>query len=391
MRKILTFALIASLPAAEVLAAQGSARPDTASLTARLGVDTIAVERIIRRGNTLEAELVTRSPRTTLQRHRATFDGRGMLTQLSVVAMDPASGAELRSTNYTRDGDSLRIVQVASADTGTVRTERSTAAPAEWLPFIDLVHWPFDVALRRMRSANAGQLDLPMLSGQRVSSFPLAFSMGDSATVTHPTRGTMRLTVLTDGSIRTLDAGATTRALIVTRDRNADVPALAREYAARDAAGRGVGELSGRGGGESNALGATFKLDYGVPLMRGRAIWGSLVRYGALWRTGANRATHFETDTPLRFGQLLVPAGEYTLFSMPEADGGVLIINRQTGQNGQTYNQDRDLGRVAMKTRPLASPVEAFTIKVYEENGRGILALQWASTEYYTEFTVERP
>lgn len=385
MRTLLTAALVASLPA--LLAAQGRTRPDTASLTARLGVDTVSVERIIRHPSSLEAEVVTRSPRTSLQRHRAAFDAAGNLITLIIVQVDPASGAELRHTSYTRHGDSLRVVTVAGAD----RTERSIAAPAEWLPFVDLVHWPFDVALQRMRRANRSQVDAPMLSGQRVSAFPLAFLGGDSATVTHPTRGTMRLTVLGDGSIRTLDAGATTRALVVTRDRNADVPALAKEFAARDASGRGVGELSGRGGGESTVLGVNFTLDYGVPLKRGRAIWGSLVRYGALWRTGANRATHFKTDTPLRFGELLVPAGEYTLFSIPEASGGVLIINRQTGQNGQSYNQERDLGRVTLRTRPLSAPVEAFTIRVYEENGHGILALQWDTTEYFVEFAVERP
>lgn len=385
MRSFLTFACLATLPA--LLGAQGPARADTSSLTARLGVDTVSVERIIRHASSLEAEVVTRSPRTSLQRHRAAFDASGNLSVLSIVQVDPASGAALRTTTYTRHSDSLRVVTEA----GTERTERHIAAPPEWLPFVDLVHWPFDVALQRMRSANRDQADAPMLSGQRISAFPLAFQLGDSATVTHPTRGTMRLTVQRDGSIRTLDAGATTRALIVTRDRNADVPALARDFAARDAAGRGVGELSGRGGGESTVLGVNFTLDYGVPMMRGRAIWGSLVRYGALWRTGANRATHFKTDTPLRFGELLVPAGEYTLFSTPEADGGLLIINRQTGQNGQSYDPARDLGRVTMRTRPLSAPVEAFTIRVYEGSGRGVLALQWASTEYYTEFTVERP
>jgi hypothetical protein len=116
-----------------------------------------------------------------------------------------------------------------------------------------------------------------------------------------------------------------------------------------------------------------------------------LVRYGALWRTGANRATHFKTTVPLQFGELVVPAGEYTLFSMPEANGGVLIINKQTGQNGQTYDAARDLGRVQLRTRPLDREVEAFTIAVRESNRRGVLALQWDRTEYYAEFTVVRP
>lgn len=373
-------ALLPALAGAQVPA-------DTSALTARLGVDTISVERIVRHPASLEAEVITRSPRTTLQRHRAAFDAAGNLIVLSVVQLDPATGATLRTTSYTRHGDSLRVATEADGE----RTERSIAAPAEWLPFVDLVHWPFDVALRRLRGAGRTEVDAPMLSGQRVSAFPIALVGRDSATVTHPTRGTMRLSVLADGSIRTLDAGATTRALVVTRDRTADVTALARDFAARDAAGRGVGELSGRGGGERELLGATFTLDYGVPLKRGREIWGGLVRYGQLWRTGANRATHFTVDAPLSFGEVQVPAGEYTLFSIPEADGGVLIINRQTGQNGQQYDPTRDLARIPLRVRPLRNEVEAFTIRIYEENGYGVLALQWDSTEYYAEFMVTPP
>ncbi len=382
-----TLRLAAALAALLPSAALAQVRADTSSLTARLGVDTISVERIIRTPTSIQTELVTRSPRTTLQRHAAAFDAAGQLTQLSVHVLNPTSGAAERTTTYRRHGDSLHIEDVA----GERRSSRMVAAPAEWLPFIDLVHWPFDVALRRLRASGSTQVDAPMLSGSRLSGFPLALIGPDSATVTHPTRGTMRLTVLPDGSIRTLDAGATTRALIVTRAGNADMPALARGFAARDAAGRGVGELSGRGGGKTTVLGATITLDYGVPMKRGREIWGALVRYGQLWRTGANRATHFSTDHTLRFGDLVVPAGDYTLYSIPAADGGLLIINRQTGQNGQQYDEARDLGRVRLTPRPLGAVVEPFTIEVREENGRGILALKWDRTELVAPFTVERP
>jgi hypothetical protein len=386
MRINLLLRTLGALAVAAPLTLGAQQRADTSSLTARLGVDTISVERVVRTATTLEADLVTRSPRTTLQRHAATFDARGMLTSLVITQLDPSTGAVTRRTEYSRRGDSLHITD---ADAATAN--RQVAAPAEWLPFVDLVHWPFDVALRRLRASGAMQIDAPMLSGNRVSPFPLAFQGRDSATVTHPTRGTMRLTVLADGSIRTLDAGATTRALIVTRDRNANVPALAREFAARDASGRGIGELSGRGGGPTTVLGATITLDYGVPMKRGRDIWGALVRYDQLWRTGANRATHFTTDTPLRFGELLVPAGEYTLYSIPSAGGGTLIINRQTGQNGQQYDQARDLGRITLRARPLSDVVEPFTITVRAANGRGELALQWDQTELVTEFVVVRP
>lgn len=377
--KVIPIALVAS-----VASAQNS--PDTVSLTARLGVDTIAVERIVRTSTTLDAEIAVRSPRTSLQRHRAEFGADGMMSRLEVTVLDPATGAVRRRTVFSPGADSIRIAD----EQGTERTSRAVGANRAALPFIDLVHWPFEVALRRLRASGASSIDAPMISGSRISAFPLALSGVDSATVTHPTRGTMRLSVGRDGSIQTLDAGATTRALVVTRGKGVDVAALARDYAARDAAGKGIGELSGRGGGTTAVLGANVTLDYGTPVKRGRDIWGSLVRYGRLWRTGANAATHLTTDKPLRFGTLDVPAGRYTLFSMPEADGGWLIINKQTGQNGQQYDEKQDLGRVRLAARDLPAPVEVFTISAREENGRGLLALQWDRKELVSEFTVAR-
>ena len=365
---------------ASTAAAQSSA--DTSSLVARLGVDTIAVERILKTARTVEAEITVRSPRTTLQHHKAQFGPDGSLSTLEVSILDPATSEVTRRTAYTREADSIRVVDVQ----GDKRTTRAVAATAAVLPFIDLVHWPFDVALRRLRTSGSSAVEAPMLSGSRVSAFPLAIRSGDSATVTHPTRGTMRLTLMPDGSIRTLDAGATTRALVVTRVKALDVASLARDYAARDAAGKGVGELSGRGGGPTSVLGANIVLDYGTPSRRGRDIWGVLVKYGNLWRTGANTATHFSTDKPLRFGTLDVPAGKYTLYSIPEADGGWLIINKQTGQNGQQYDKSQDLGRVRLRARDLHEPVETFTISAREEAGRGLLGLQWDRRELVTEF-----
>jgi hypothetical protein len=75
----------------------------------------------------------------------------------------------------------------------------------------------------------------------------------------------------------------------------------------------------------------------------------------------------------------VVPAGRYTLFSIPRADGGLLIVNRQTGQTGTAYDPARDLGRVPLRARPLAAPVELFTIAV--DGAAGLLRLQWERTE----------
>jgi CBS domain-containing protein len=242
--------------------------------------------------------------------------------------------------------------------------------------------------LRMMRERGVREWNAPMISRNRVSVFPLAFLGEDSATVTHPTRGTMVLTVHADGGLRTLDARATTRGLIVTEGEGLDIDALTKSYAARDAAGRGVGVLSGRDTTRATVVGAEMMVEFGTPVRRGREIWGGLVKYGKLWRTGANRATHFTTNKTLRFDELEVPPGEYTLFSIPEGELGVLIINKQTGQNGQRYDEAQDLGRVAMYARPISGTVEVFTIRIDELAGEGLIRLQWHNTEYVAEFEV---
>lgn len=379
MSRVLPMFLMLGL--APTLAAQ---TPDERlSFVATLGVDTVAVEDVVRRGNVLEVMVTTRSPRTTLQRHVVTLDSLGQVVQLEQVRLDPATGAPTGTTTWQWVGDSLRVL--------SGETTRTIAAPTATVPFIDLVHWPFELVLRRMHRLGMTTTDAPMLSGTRVSPFAIAVMGTDSATIRHPTRGVMRLRVSRDGGIATLDAGATTRALIVQRGSGAEVASLARDFAARDAAGRGMGELSGRGAGEFHVHGTQITLDYGTPMKRGREIWGALVKYDSLWRTGANRATHVTFSTPVRFGTLDVPAGEYTLYSILTASGGTLIINRQTGQNGQQYDAARDLGRVPLVRRPLESEVETFTIRADANGGGGILRLMWDRAEYVARFTTRAP
>ena len=367
---------------AAVVVASLLAASDSASLVTRLGNDTLAVERFHRSGNTVVAEVVLRVPRTTRTRYVLELSPRGDLLRLE-------SQTAGRRDVTTRVGDSLRIV--TETDSGS-RT-RTVAAPVGVLPFIDMVHWPFDVALTRLRAAGSTSAAVPLLSGSRPSDFPFAFVGRDSATITHPSRGTMRVRVDASGRLLGLDAGATTRKLIVERGRWMELDGVAARWTADDAVGKSIGALSGRGGGATQAGGATITLDYGTPAKRGREIWGSLVKFGELWRTGANAATGFVTDKNLVLGegdkQLAVPAGSYTLFSIPDRDGGVLIVNRQTGQAGTAYDAAQDLGRVPLQARPLAETEELFTIAVTDEGGRGgLLRIQWDRTELVVPFRV---
>ena len=127
--------------------------------------------------------------------------------------------------------------------------------------------------------------------------------------------------------------------------------------------------------------GKTIKTDYSSPRMKGRKIYGDLVPYGKVWRTGANEATAFVTSADVKVGDKDVPAGSYTLFTIPNADKWTLIINKKTGEWGIPYKYEGDeLARVDMKVSKLPSAVENFTIS-YEKSGSGCtLNIDWDNT-----------
>jgi len=137
--------------------------------------------------------------------------------------------------------------------------------------------------------------------------------------------------------------------------------------------------------------GATITVDYSAPSMRGRQIFGSLVPWGQVWRTGANKATTLKTEAALNINGLRVPKGEYTIYTIPEPDQWTLIINKQTGQWGTVYDPGQDLGRVKMTVSKPPEPIQTFTITVAKANGtenKGFLVMQWENEVATAPFTV---
>jgi len=123
-----------------------------------------------------------------------------------------------------------------------------------------------------------------------------------------------------------------------------------------------------------------------------RKIWGTLVPYGKVWRTGADEATLLITQKQIVMGETTIPAGTYTLYTLPQTDGTAkLIINKQLGQWGLTYDEKQDLARIDLKKTALDAPVDQFTMAV-EKNptGGGVIKLMWENTQFSLPFTVEK-
>jgi hypothetical protein len=127
-------------------------------------------------------------------------------------------------------------------------------------------------------------------------------------------------------------------------------------------------------------------IDYSRPSLKGRKVGQELAPYGKVWRTGANEATALNTEIDLNIGGAKVPAGKYTLYTLPSEGTWKLIINKQTGQWGTKYDESQDLARVDMKKTALPQSVEQFTIS-FEKKGENAadLNLDWENTRVSVE------
>jgi hypothetical protein len=210
----------------------------------------------------------------------------------------------------------------------------------------------------------------------------------DLVTAESSIMGLMRIRIDGSGRMRELDGIGSSVNYNGERVGWVNLDSVARSFEAMNRRTGGIAALSPRDSAIVTVAGARLETNYSRPSKRDRVVFGGIVPWNRVWRTGANLATHFTTDRPLAFGATLVPPGRYTLFTLPTQSGWSLIISRQTGQWGTEYDSAHDLARVPMRTRNLQSAVESFTMIVEPRGRGGILRLQWDTIEAYAEFAV---
>jgi hypothetical protein len=139
--------------------------------------------------------------------------------------------------------------------------------------------------------------------------------------------------------------------------------------------------------------GKSVKIDYSSPRAKGRKIFGeasdkALVPYGQIWRTGANDATTFVTDANVTVGGKAVPAGSYTVFTVPKADAWSLVVSKKTGEWGTDYpGEKEDLVRAPMSVSKTSAPVENFAIAFDQGGSKCTLRMEWENTRASVEIT----
>jgi hypothetical protein len=356
------------------LVAIGCARPDPpehGGFVTRLGNDTIGVERFTRTRDSIVGEFLFRSPGTSRQSYVIRTTPDGAVTLYSIQLYESAKPGAKKTYRYDADfrGDSVHIMRFGGGPSRRMRTMPNLPGS---VPVYEPAFAEYESPIQRALAAHGQPVP--------VATFYLDLTFGGTAKQTAPDTvlistsvGTIRAHIDSAGEL--LDAtspGATFQA-IVTRVPPPDIDAYAIAFVARDSAGKGLGYMSPRDEVDATVGPMHVVVDYGRPSKRGRTIFGGVVPYNAIWRTGANAATGFKIDRDAMIGATKVPAGEYTLFSLPTADAWTLVVSKKTHEWGTEYDSTADLARIPM-TMSAGAPVEQFTINV---DSKGVMSFAW--------------
>ncbi|MGH7740402.1 MAG: DUF2911 domain-containing protein [Candidatus Eiseniibacteriota bacterium] len=356
-----------------------------------LGRDTTGVERYMREDARLVVDQVGRSPRVLSRHFEYELGAGGALKGLSVKVTNPSAPAgapplQLLKVTPTKDSILVEVRRDSSVQTIRVAAPSGTVVVSLSSPWV-----MYESVTMKLAAGKAKRLQMPMyiLGAGEVDSMTVRRLDADSMEIVNP-EGVYHILVDKAGHIVHVTPIKGTAQFTVQRMPNVDLAAFTAQYSAREAQAGMMGALSTRDTVRvENAGGAQLWIDYGRPSKRGRVVYGGVVPFGELWRTGANAATQFRTDKTLKFGDAVMPAGFYTLWTIPSPSGWKLIVNSETGQWGTAHQADKDLLTLDMSVSALSDPVERFTISVTPAADGGVIHLDWDTTRASLPFTVQ--
>ncbi|HEY8258290.1 MAG TPA: DUF2911 domain-containing protein [Gemmatimonadales bacterium] len=387
------------------LACNAATPPERYGFVTLLGNDTVSVERVSRSPTRLVTDGVDRWP--FVRRRHTEFelaaDGRIRRMVMDVRTPNGRSPRE-RGRRITADFSGDRVT-ISVRDSSGVRDTSFRTGGAITVPHVSMMYSVIELEIAAaLRSAAASGLppgdsvlfrqfypdrDVgPSFTLHRGFVIPRA---GGKVELRHDwLAGTGDVTVDSSGRLLTYSGMRTTYKVAVERTTTLpDVEAIGDRLAAAERR-TGPSQLSVRDTARASIGDVTFSVDYGRPLARGRTLLGNVIGYDRVWRTGANAATQFATSAPITLAGLSLPAGTYTLWTVPRVGRVDLIVNRQTGQWGTEYSRARDLGTGPMTSDSAGPPVEKFTISIEPTDARhGTLAMAWGTFRWTAPIVVQ--
>ena len=380
--------LAASLSALGALEAQTPSV--SGAFVSTLGKDTIQIERYTRTGDKLEGDILRKAPRVQIVHYvadLATNRVKGISVSTRRYGTDAASPPTFSMVALLADSTAnLEVQRNGRPDTANTRTLSFKGRAFPGIPGIPPSLAMYEQAMMfnpvtgrdsiAMNVITVGFGNTPMMTMARRARDTVVFVSSFSP-------GWIEIaTVDATGRIQSLDGSATTVKAVTRRAPNLDFDAIAKAWGAYEAAHGPAGAMSAADTVRGTVGSANVEVAYSRPQKRGRVIFGNVVPWNQVWRTGANAATMLTTSADLIIGNTTLPAGKYTLWSLPSPTGAKLIINSQTGQWGTEYDVSKDVARLDLAQTTLAAPVEQFTFAIVPQGANGILKFSWDDREY---------
>ncbi|HET7226785.1 MAG TPA: DUF2911 domain-containing protein [Candidatus Eisenbacteria bacterium] len=372
-----------------MLAAGAALAADSGNFVTRLGADTTGVEHYSRTPDRIEIDQVGRSPRV-LNRHIVIDRAGAGVKHMSYVVTAPGAAAgsppfQTIEANFTADSVMIDIAQ------GGHENHIHAAVPPNTLVMPGVSPWPvLEIETMKFVAQKADSIHDALYGlGAPTVGWVSVHRVSHDEVEVDTDNNVWRARVDRKGMVLGATPLRGTGKFGVERVASLDLAASTAAFAAAEKAGGAMGAFSPRDTVRATAAGASLWIDYGRPAKRGRVVFGQVVPWGEVWRTGANAATQFKTDKTLVMNGITVPPGFYTLWTLPTPQGWKLIVNSETGQWGTEYKPAKDLYTIPMTVSTLPQAVERFTIGIEPADKGGALNLDWDTTRATVAFTVQ--
>lgn len=367
--------------------------PYSATFVARLGTDTVVVETYNMMNNHLWGKAFIRVPEDYVGEFDIHFYPDGSIRTFKISAMDASNSSVPfggRSKAFPYYQNMLCQMDTCYWFASNLRSTEEYAnkhrTPSMdfiggWTPILSLFEW---VALR-LKKSDREYLPLRMINDYiGVYDIGIRSAGKDSLIFGGPFLEYTKLKTNAEGRVAAIDGIGTPWNYIVTKHMPMDIDEVAKRMAKTP----GVGVPSPEVTEHFTVANSSIDVSYGKPYKRGRKIFGGIVPYDSLWRTGAGHPTVISLDNDIKIGNTLIPKGKYSLYTIPRPDKWTLIFNTNIKKWPTDPIRSNDVAQVELKINKLTDPVEQFRIEITEAKNKGRLKFIWDDVEAYTDFEV---
>jgi hypothetical protein len=361
-------------------------QPITASFVAKLGTDTVIVETYNMLANHLYGKAFLRYPEDRIGVFDFHFFPDGSIQHYSISYMKPDS-------SYITTGFTEGIL--CQDDTCTYfsseRRSRKEYISKRWAQHMDFIGgWTPTLSLIEwncMRLLKSGKESMPItMINDYIGIREVAVTKGSSGTLVFggDFLEYAKIKATPEGRIVSYDGTATPWNYIVTKLDPINVDEAAKRLSKKPK----IGNPSPKDVVGFAVMSDTIRLSYGRPFKRGREIFGGIVPYDSIWRTGANDHTRLTLPYDIQFGKTTIHKGEYALYSIPRENGWTLIFNTDFKRWATEPDRSKEFASVPLQVRRTPQTVDQFTITIDPVKDGGIIKLAWDETEAYASFKV---